>query len=49
MKKSEVSIRDGEIDFHFFYKEKIEEAGKKRLKARLCPHGIRDKIKKRNP
>lgn len=33
------------ISSHFGYKVKQEENGRKRLKARLCPHGKRDKMK----
>lgn len=33
------------ISAHFVYKVKVEEKDKKRLKARLCPHGNRDKMK----
>lgn len=33
------------ITSHIVYKIKIEEKGKLRLKARLCPHGNRDKFK----
>lgn len=33
------------IGSHIVYNIKVEENGKKRLKARLCPHGNRDKEK----
>lgn len=33
------------IDFHFVFKVKVEEIGKKRLKARMCPDVNQDKLK----
>lgn len=33
------------VDSNFFYKIKVEEGRKKRLKARLSPYGNRDRMK----
>lgn len=43
--EASVPMNSNVLDSHFVYKIKIEEAGKKRLKARLCPHGNRDRMK----
>lgn len=40
-----MSRAENVISAHFVYKVKSDEKGKKRLKARLCPHGNRDKMK----
>lgn len=33
------------ISSHFVFKVKTDETGKKKLKARMCPHGNKDKMK----
>ena len=43
--ESEVPMGANVITSHVVYKVKNEEGGRKRLKARLCPHGNRDKEK----
>lgn len=43
--KGSVSRHANVISSHFVYKIKRKENEKKRLKARLCPHGNREKMK----
>lgn len=43
--EKKVAWNENIISAHFVYKVKTEEKGVRRLKARLCPHGIRDKMK----
>lgn len=43
--ESDVPRKANVITSHFVFKIKKEEGGKMRLKARLCPHGNRDKMK----
>ena len=45
MKEHDVSKHANVIGLHVVYKVKVEENGVKRLKARLCPYGTRDKEK----
>lgn len=45
VQEDSVPINANIISSHFVYKVKNEENGKKRLKARLCPHGNRDRMK----
>lgn len=45
IKETDIPRSENIIGAHFVFKIKQEEDGTRRLKARLCPHGNRDKLK----